>query len=255
VMNNSCRGRLVVASIHFLLTLLVGGIAATLIFLVWFPGSLARMVGGTQLFWLVFYSDLALGPLISLVIFNKKKTRKELVVDYSLVGVVQLGALTYGISIIAVSRPVFVAFIVDRFEVVTAVELNDSDLAEAIDMRYRSRPWLGPKLVGVQMPANLNEHSDLIFSAVAGKDAQFMPKYYRPYEASTDEVRRKSGSIEALVSRHQEKRQELDLAIKELGHTSGKLRWLPVHHRFGFWTALIDAKTGYPVKYLPIDPY
>jgi hypothetical protein len=28
-----------------------------------------------------------------------------------------------------------------------------------------------------------------------------------------------------------------------------------VKHTRGFWTALIDLETGYPVKYLPIDPY
>jgi hypothetical protein len=34
-----------------------------------------------------------------------------------------------------------------------------------------------------------------------------------------------------------------------------RLRWLPVHHRKGFWTALIDDQTGRPVGYAPVDPY
>ncbi len=55
--------------------------------------------------------------------------------------------------------------------------------------------------------------------------------------------------------KHPEKKQELEVAVNQLGGASESLRWLPVKHRFGFWTALIDAKMGYPVKYLPIDPY
>jgi len=31
--------------------------------------------------------------------------------------------------------------------------------------------------------------------------------------------------------------------------------WLPVQHREGFWTALLDAQTGAPFAYLPLDPY
>jgi hypothetical protein len=70
--NINWHARLIAAAIHFLVTLLIASIAATLIFFVWFPGEFAKMVGGAQLFLLVVCSDLALGPLISLVIFNKK---------------------------------------------------------------------------------------------------------------------------------------------------------------------------------------
>ena len=34
-----------------------------------------------------------------------------------------------------------------------------------------------------------------------------------------------------------------------------RVRWLPVHHRQGFWTALIDIDDGKPVAYVAFDPY
>ena len=55
------RERFVAAFIHFLITLLLAGIAAALIFLVWFPNGIAAVVGGTTLFVLVLGSDLVLG--------------------------------------------------------------------------------------------------------------------------------------------------------------------------------------------------
>ena len=34
------------------------------------------------------------------------------------------------------------------------------------------------------------------------------------------------------------------------GIPAERLRWLPVRHRKGFWTALIDIETGKPVRYV-----
>lgn len=65
-------------SVHFVATALVAALAALLVFKLWYPYPFADMMGGTKLFLLVVACDLALGPLMSLVIYNPKKTRKEL---------------------------------------------------------------------------------------------------------------------------------------------------------------------------------
>lgn len=243
------------AAIHFVVTFAVAFGVAALIFFAWFPGTFAEMVGGQKLLSLVVASDIILGPLISLVIFNRKKPRKELVTDYVVVGGVQLAALFYGLFVVSVSRPVIVAFMVDRFEVVTRIELDDADIEQAKEPQYRSLSWLGPKLVYVELPADVNERNELIFSAVAGKDAQLMPKYYRSYEQKVDQVKEKAKPLDSLLSAHPEKTKEVERAVEGLKYPKTRLLWLPVHHRFGFYTALIDAESGYPVKYLPIDPY
>lgn len=243
------------AAIHFAVTLCIAVSAAALIFFVWFPGPFAEMVGGVKLLLLVVVSDIVLGPLISLVIFNRKKPRKELITDYIVVGSIQLAALLYGFYALSVSRPVVVAFMVDRFEVVTRIELDDADFDQAKDPQYRSASWFGPRLVSVELPSDISEHNDLVFSASRGKDAQLMPKYYRDYERGIVWVKREAKSMDALLSAHPEKSAEVDKAVERLGYTKSRLSWLPVHHRFGFYTVLIDAESGYPVKYLPIDPY
>lgn len=249
------RERIAAAAIHFVITLLVSLMVAGLIFFIWFPGAFAEMIGGKKLFFLVICSDLALGPLISLVIFNSNKSWRELIVDYSIVSIIQISALVYGVSAVAFSRPVFVVFTKDRFEVVSAIELDDADLSIANDAKYKTKSWFGPVFVAVQFPTDVEERNELLFSGLNGKDAQLMPRYYRAYETQIDEIRTRSLPLEDLISRHPDKKQELELAVAKSGRLSEDLRWLPVHHRFGFWTALLDAKTGYPVKYLPIDPY
>src|SRR5690349_17074460 len=84
------REKFIAFAIHFAVTLAVGLVAAALIFFVWFPDPFQDMVGGSKLFMLVVGCDLALGPLISLVIYDSRKSRRQLYIDYSIVGLVQL---------------------------------------------------------------------------------------------------------------------------------------------------------------------
>src|SRR5262245_56788136 len=112
-MNINWRETLLATSIHFLITAAVAALAAILIFFIWYPGTIAAISGGTRLFEIVVAVDIGLGPLISLVIYSSRKTRRELVIDYSIVAAVLLAALLYGVSVVAVSRPIFVAFAKD----------------------------------------------------------------------------------------------------------------------------------------------
>jgi hypothetical protein len=100
------REKFIATAIHFLVTLALAVCAAALIFLVWFPSPFATMIGGTELFLLVVGCDLALGPLISLINYNSRKSRPKLNFDYTVVGVVQISALVYGIIVLDGARPV-----------------------------------------------------------------------------------------------------------------------------------------------------
>jgi len=248
------RERIVAATIHFAITLLVAGLAAALIFFVWFPGAMATLVGGAKLFFIVTGCDVILGPLISLVIYNSKKPRKELIIDYSVIGLVQLVALVYGVSVVAASRPVFVAFDGDRLEIVTAIELEESDLLAGMAPEFRSKSWIGPRLVSIEEPTDLKEKQTLLFSAIAGKDGYLMPKYYRAYDTAREQILKKSQSLEVLLKDSKDAKPIIEDAIASTDKPPSDLRWLLVHHRFGFAVALIDAQSGEPLEYAVVDP-
>jgi len=248
------RERFIAAGIHFLVTLLLAAAAAALIFYVWFPGALADMVGGSKLFVIVIGVDVALGPLISLIIFNSKKPRRELVMDYVLVGLVQLAALIYGVYAVAATRPVFIVFHGERLEIVRAIDLEDADLALGTAQEFRTRSLTGPRLVAVQMPVDIQERNDLMFSAVNGKDAERMPRYYRAYETRLADIAKEAKSLDQLHLLHVERQSVLDKAIKDSGISPEKLRWLLIRHNFGFGMALLDAETQRPVQYVAVEP-
>ncbi len=238
-------------SLHFLVTAAMAAIAAAMIFLVWYPDPFQSMLGGTTFFLLISGCDLVLGPLTSLIIYNSKKSRRALIFDYTVVGIVQLAAFIYGVVSIANARPVYVAFVKDRFEVTRAGEIDDKDLLAAKDP-YRSRPKWGPKLVGTQSPTDRDARNELLFSALEGKDVQMFPQYYVPYEAVKEKVKQQAQPMEKLYKRHPEARELVKEAQLKLPES--QLRWLPIRGK-EFWTVLLDANGGPPLAYIPLDPY
>jgi ABC-type transport system involved in multi-copper enzyme maturation permease subunit len=250
------RERVFAATIHFSITLLVAGFVSVLIFFIWFPGSTASVVGGAQLFLLVFVSDVVLGPLLSLVIYSSAKSRRNLIIDYCAIGSVQLAALIYGVYALSVSRPVFVAFDTNRIEMVTAAEIHDSHLAAATDEQYRSLSWSGPKLVAVERPTDAKERSEIVFGVVLGNnvDVAYRPKYYRDYNTARQQILAKSLPLTVLLKNSDTAMSKIESAVASTGKSSDEIRWLLVHHRFGFAVALIDANTAVPLTYVAVDP-
>jgi hypothetical protein len=238
--------------LHFMVTLVMALAAAALIFLVWYPDPFQTMLGGTRFFLLITVCDLVLGPLTSLIIYNSKKTRRALIFDYTVVGIVQLAAFVYGVMSITGARPVYIAFVKDRFEVVIAEDLADQDLAAAQEP-YRTRPKWGPVLIGTQRPSSREERNELVFAAMAGKDIQHFPRYFVPYENVAEQVKEAASPMDKLYKRHPEARQLV--AREGLRLPDDRLRWLPIRGTRSFWTVLVGADTGEVLAYLPIDPY
>jgi hypothetical protein len=247
------REKFLATGIHFGVTLIFAAIAAALVFLLWFPDPLQTMIGGTQLFVLVVGCDLALGPLISLGIYNSRKSRRALLVDYTVVGAVQIAALVYGVFVLAGTRPVYVAFSKDRLEVVTAREIADEELDAATNPRYRSLPLLGPRFVAISVPAA--ERSEALFESLKGNEEHERPRFYVAYESQLEQIRARAKPLADLKQRHPESKLLLEAALAEIGIPAARLRWLPVRHRNGFWTALIDIEDGMPKGYVAVDPY
>ena len=82
---------------HLLISLSVAGLAALLVFKVWYPYPYAELTGGLSLYKLVVAVDIVCGPLLTLILSSPKKTGRARAVDFSLTGAIQLAALVYGL--------------------------------------------------------------------------------------------------------------------------------------------------------------
>jgi len=247
------REKLIATAVHFVVTLILAALAAALIFLVWFPDPFQKMIGGAELFMLVVGCDLALGPLMSLVIYNSRKSRRELVTDYAIVGVVQIAALVYGVSVMSGARPVYVAFSKDRYEIVLAGDIKPAELAAAHDAQYAHLPWTGPKYIAVVIPPA--DHNDALFQALSGNEEHERPKFYVAYDSQLEAIRRVAKPLTVLEQKKPEAKSLIEGALGADGASRQGLGWLPVRSFRGFWTAVVDTSTGKVVAWLPMDPY
>ena len=247
------RDKLLAFGIHFIATGLLAAAAAAIIFLVWYPHPFEFMVRGLELFTLVVGCDLALGPLLSLVVFNRSKTKLALIVDYTAIAIVQISGMVYGVYNVAESRPVYIVYSVDRYEVVAARDLTDAELAAVTNPQYRNVPLGGPRYVAVIVPEKDREQS--LFDEVAGNPSFARPKWFHPVADALPQIRQRSFPIAELEKRHPDVKPLLAEGLRKISLPPERLRWVPISTRRGFWTALIDIENGLPVGWVEYDPY
>ena len=169
---------------------------------------------------LVVGCDLALGPLISLVIYNSRKSRRELLTDYAIVGALQLAALVYGVNIVAGTRPVYVAFSVDRFEVVSARDITSRGAAPPRSPPNTAR-CPGRARVSSRINVPPADSNDALFQALAGNEVQQRPKFYVPFETELDAIRSHARTVADLTRKFPAYGPQLESAAKSVGDSAG----------------------------------
>lgn len=90
---------------HFLISLSVFVIVVLWAWLYAYPSAYFSMSGAMQGLALVFFVDVVLGPLLSLLVYNPNKPKKEIISDFVIIGMVQLAALGYGLYVLNHERP------------------------------------------------------------------------------------------------------------------------------------------------------
>lgn len=247
----SMKFRLIGSGIHLLVSLAVAGLAAAIVFLLWFPGELSSILRGGQLFVLVVSCDVVLGPLLSLVICNPEKSRRSLVIDYAVIGCVQLAALLYGLHVVEASRPAYLVFATDRFEVATSGAVQQ----EAVDragLQAFPMSLFDFRLVALQLPTDARGHNEALMMELAGQDLTALPRYFAPYDANR--VAAAAKPLAELIGRHPDAAPALRAVVARGHQAEANVRWLPLKTPYGFHTVLLtqDAQV---IGFAQPDPY
>jgi hypothetical protein len=225
---------------HLICSLAVAVLAGLLVFGLWYPYPYADVSGGRGLFLLVLAVDVVCGPLLTAVIYNPAKPRAELWRDLSLVVIIQLAALGYGLSTVWQARPLFLVMEVDRFKVVAEPDLQGASPAElSIPLRPN---WLsGPTTVAVREFKDRQEQQAVLVSSLAGgRDLAARPDFYLPYEGEA--ARRswlRAKKLDAFLDKYPSQRAALSKLATEKRANPADWRYLPVVGRRD-WIAIID---------------
>jgi len=143
------KTKLKASGIHLSLSLVIFFVLAYQIYYVWYPVPYFSVDGGWQGIRLIAAVDLVLGPLITFLIFDLRKSRRAILFDLVVIAVVQIGALIYGITTTYQQRPVAVVLI-DQFMVGTIESSYGSQLKSLDDLSQFSSE--SPLVIFADMP-------------------------------------------------------------------------------------------------------
>lgn len=242
--------------IHLTASCTVALAVAWLVFSVWVPAPYQGLVQAPQLFIVLLLVDVVCGPLLTAVLANPAKPRKELRLDFALVVLVQLCALAYGLHTIANARPVALVFEVDRFAVVSASQVSPNELSQA-PAEAQKLPWNGPVLLGIRAPHTPDEKLQSIDLSLQGIEPSARPNWWQSYEISRPQVVARMQPLQVLQQRAPAAQWQLvEAELHKLQRAMAQTFYLPLvsRHQLDSWIVLLDAQANI-VGHVAVDGF
>ncbi len=251
---NLWKNKLRAFCIHLCLSLAVVTLTALVVFGVWYPYPYREISGGRDIFLMIVAIDVVLGPLITFTVFNPAKSRRETLLDFSVIGLMQLGALLYGLWTVYEARPVHTVFEYDRLRVVHASDVPPELISQA-PKGIDPLPIAGPTWLSLRR-LNGNEQMEMNMAALNGVAVAAQPSLWLPYEAGTKAILQAAHPAAELRTRFPAQSAIIDIALAEAGKPADALVYLPLQARKDtVWTAILDRETAKPLAYLPLDSF
>lgn len=225
--------------VHFIISSIIVANIVAITALSWYPGALFSHTGGLHLSVILMIVDCLLGPLLTLVVYNKEKksNTKDMVCLLS----IQAIFLFYGTFSIYSSRPAYIAWVNNQFHLVKANEI-ESKHQEQAQAEFRSIGSFGPIFVATRQPLDTRINNDILFAELSGMGIQNLPNFYIPIKYKIDEICKTGISIGMLKGPTQR------IAALRKFANSRNVRGHIVFHYLRYNTAIlyvaINSKTG-----------
>ncbi|WDZ51502.1 TfpX/TfpZ family type IV pilin accessory protein [Acinetobacter vivianii] len=231
-------------AISFFIALIVVGV----VFFIWYPSPLAKAVGVTHIFLMMLAIDVIIGPLLGLLVY--KEVKKSLKMDLGIIILIQISALSYGVYSIAQGRPAWLAYNVDRFELVRNNEIVTNQITQA-NLHYQQPSWLKPQFVGVEFATDKNIRSaDMFAEVLGGISIARKPERYVPLNKVQKQIQQRAQNLDVL-------NQFNDKALVEkiLSNYPQATAFVPLKANAVDMTVLINKEKGDVVKIVDLRPW
>lgn len=239
---------------HFALSAIIGATVVAAMVLVWYPPPYFEAAGGNDLVLLMVGIDVALGPMLTLAVFNPGKGLGKLRFDLAVIALLQVAALAYGVHVMFIARPAYLVYAVDRFDLVMANTLPDSELAKA-KPPYDRRPLGKPPTVGARIPDDPKLKEESLFLAVGGVDLTQQSRHYVRYDDVARDAAARAQPLKALRDLNPDRIGRVDAVVRESGRTEGDLAFLPAKAPNRDFAVIVDKSTGAIVDKVMLRPW
>lgn len=233
---------------HLLISILIALLAVGLVFFIWYPTPLATAVGVTHIFLMMLAIDIIIGPVLGLLIY--KEGKKTLKLDLSIIITIQIIALCYGIYGIEQGRPAWIAYNVDRFEMIRKNEIIQDHVDQA-KQQFQSPSWLKPQFVAVKFASDLKERNQNTFEEVLGGISLAQrPERYVNFVQAKVQIQQRAKNLEELKHYNNEK-SVMDTLVKYPKANA----FVPLKANAVDMTVLVNTNTGEVVKIVNLRPW
>ena len=231
-------------SLSFLIAILVVG----LVFFIWYPSPLNTAVGVTQIFLMLLVVDVILGPFLGLLVY--KEGKKTLKFDLSVIILIQIVGLCYGIFSIEQGRPAWLVYNVDRFELVRKNELVDSNIQQA-QSQFQKPSWFKPQYVATEFAQDTQQRNDEMFAEVSGgiSIAQ-RPERYVEFSQAITQVQQRALPLVELEQYNSKTEVE-----KTLAKYPNADAWLPLKANAVDMVVLVNKESASIIKIVDLRPW
>lgn len=243
------------ARIHLTVSTILASCVIALLLFGWYRLPYFWAVGGPMLLALIIGVDVVLGPTMTFIVFNPAKSRQALTFDLSLIVLVQVAALSYGLYAGYTSRLVYGVFVDKAFKLVKATEIEPQELAKARLPQYRDLPLFGPRMVAVEMPTDPKTLSDMNFFSAFGVGYQNLPQYFVPLQRSRDQVSKAAITRTRLQEKNPRLAEEIDGLLKSRRLDWSRVAVVPFNVKTRVYTTVVDLTRMSVLKVLPDSPF
>lgn len=231
-------------SISFLIALLVIG----LVFFVWYPAPLAKAVGVTNIFLMMLAIDVIVGPILGWLVYQEGK--KTLKFDLSVIILIQIAALCYGVFSIEQGRPAWLVYNVDRFELVRKNELVDTNIQQA-QPQFQKPSWFKPQYVATEFAKDTQQRNDEMFAEVfSGISISQRPERYVELSQAKTQIQQRVLPLKELEQYNPKTDVEKTLAKYPKADA-----WLPLKANAVDMVVLVNKESASIIKIVDLRPW
>ncbi|AZN67958.1 TfpX/TfpZ family type IV pilin accessory protein [Acinetobacter haemolyticus] len=233
---------------HLFISFLIALVVVGVVFFIWYPSPLATAVGVTHIFLILITIDVIAGPFLGWLVY--KEGKKTLKMDLTVIILIQLSALVYGVYTIQQGRPVWLVFNVDQFEVVRSNEIYNKNIKQA-EVRFQKTPILSPQFAAVKLSENPEQkQKDMFDEVLNGILLSHRPERYVELSKVRSTIQQQGRGLE-LLSQY----NAPQLVQKTLSKHPQATAFIPLKTDVVDMTVLINKETGEVIKIVDLRPW
>jgi len=214
---------------HVGISLVIFILLAGYIIYFWYPPPFFTSDGGWHGLRIIAAVDVVLGPFLTLIVYRPNKPGLKM--DMTIIGLVQAGALGWGLWVVHAERPAAAVFTLKYFSTVTAKSLEPKGYTAE---KLRSFGERTPVWIFSDLPTKTSELQKIFSEAAWRGGIQNIPEYYRAFDTKAhDDVISHSLDLAAWVEKNPQFKPEYERFLKAHADRIDEIIFVPWHARYG----------------------